>query len=373
MHDAITRGKQAPLPVPVQFTFPFAKTEELLRKLVSVAALWLCVSASAAAQGATSQPKGVKPPVQRPEADTLDPVLPSIDHSDFDALLHKYVANGLVNYAAFRNNPAFTKYLASLNTINPARYEEPERIAFWLNVYNAFTIQLIASHGETKSIRNIDKTLGVLRLKGPWSDPIVKAAGRTLTLDDVEHRILRHDFSEPRVHFAMAFGTLGGPPLRSEAYSGAKLDEQLEDQGRIFIRQSPTKNRVDTARYTLYASPILARYRSDFGDSPGALGKFISDYFPEGAERRMLRPREVRVRGGDFGNANGGGVTTANPTSAVTTGANAGTTPGVNTGARRDSVKLPPPPSPRPMQFRSFFRVVETPFDWRLNIQPAGK
>ena len=301
-----------------------------------------------------------KTPVRQPaaraaaavDADTLDPVAPSIDHSAFDALLHKYVANGLVNYGAFHNNPIFEKYLATLNTIDPSKFEEPERIAFWLNVYNAYTIELVASHGETKSIRNINKTFGFLSLKGPWSDPIVKAAGRTMTLDDVEHRILRHEFSEPRVHFAMAFGALGGPPLRSEAYSGAKLDEQLEDQARIFIRESPTKNSVDTARYTLHASPILARYRSDFGDSPSALGKFLSDYYPEGNERRMLRPREVTVRRGQ------GEIVGGRGTVSTTAGA---------AGAKGDSAKTAPPPLQR--QFRSFFRIVETPFDWGLNIQ----
>ncbi|MEP6781645.1 MAG: DUF547 domain-containing protein [Gemmatimonadaceae bacterium] len=332
-----------------------------MRKLVAIAGLTIGLwSASVQAAAQTGKPPVGKPKAQAAavvDADTLDPVAPSIDHSAYDALLHKYVANGLVNYAAFHDNPIFEKYLATLNTIDPSKFEEPERIAFWLNVYNAYTIELIASHGETESIRNINKTFGVLKLKGPWSDPIVKAAGRTLTLDDVEHRILRHEFSEPRVHFAMSFGTLGGAPLRSEAYSGAKLDEQLDDQARIFILDSPTKNSVDTARYTLHASPILARYRSDFGDSPSALGKFLSDYFPDGPERRMLRPREVNVRRaqGDFGGGRG------NVNATVTA-----------TGAKTDSAKPPAPPAPT-RQFRSFFRIVETPFDWGLNIQAAGK
>ena len=324
-----------------------------MRQFVAAAVLTMCVlSVRSGAQGKVAPTQDKKAPVTAAiDPDTLDLVAPSIDHAAFDKLLHKNVANGLVNYGAFRNNPEFARYLASLNKVDPTKFEEPERIAFWLNVYNAYTIQLIASHGETQSIRNIDKTFGVLRLKGPWSEPIVKAAGRTLTLDDVEHRILRHEFSEPRVHFAMAFGTLGGPPLRSEAYAGAKLDEQLEDQARIFIRQSPTKNRVDTASYTLYASPILARYRSDFGESSSALGKFLAEYYPEGPERRMLRPREVRMR-----NGNGPGNFNA-PVAA----------------AGKPDTTNPVTPPPRPVQFRSFFRIVETPFDWGLNIQPGGK
>ncbi|MEP6763091.1 MAG: DUF547 domain-containing protein [Gemmatimonadaceae bacterium] len=328
-----------------------------MRKVAALAGLatlvWGAQAASQTGKPPARQPKAAASAVV--DADTLDPVAPSIDHSAYEALLHKYVANGLVNYAAFHDNPLFEKYLATLNVIDPSKFDEPERIAFWLNVYNAYTIELIASHGETKSIRNINKTFGVLRLKGPWSEAIVKAAGKTMTLDDVEHRILRHEFSEPRVHFAMSFGTLGGPPLRNEAYSGAKLEEQLEDQARIFIRESPKKNSVDTSRYTLYASPILARYRSDFGESSSALGKFLSDYYPDGPERRMLRPREVIVRrmqgepGGGRGNVNAP----------------------VIVNAKADSTKPAAPPPQR--QFRSFFRIVETPFDWGLNIQTGGK
>jgi hypothetical protein len=277
------------------------------------------------------------------KVDTLDPARPAIDHAVFDALLHQHVSNGLVDYAAFKNNAQFVRYLASLNAVDVKKFDEPEQIAFWLNVYNAYTIQLVASRGEELSIRNIDRTLGVFRLKGPWNEPFVKAAGRTLTLDDVEHRILRKEFSEPRVHFAMCFAAKGGPPLRKEAYSGVRLDEQLEDQAREFLLNSPTKNRVDVKAFTVYASPVLTRYRSDFGASPSALGAFLAQYFPLGSpEAKMLAPRVVRVRDG------GGGPFGPPPDS-----------------ARGDSGKR--------VRTASFFRIVETPFDWSLNIQPVRR
>lgn len=196
------------------------------------------------------------------QPEVVEPVTPSFDHSVFNALLRANVRNGLVDYAAFRDNADFARYLAALKVAKLDGFEEADRIAFWLNVYNAYTIQLVASRGETESIRNIDKALGLFRLKGPWSSPFVEAAGRTLTLDDVEHRILRQDFSEPRVHFAMCFGARGGPPLRNEAYTGPLLEEQLESQAHAFLHDS-TKNRVDTARRIVHVSPVIARHRSD--------------------------------------------------------------------------------------------------------------
>lgn len=296
-------------------------------------------------------------------ADTLDPVAPAIDHSAFDVLLRQHVAAGLVDYAAFRNNPEFAKYLASLNNVDPLKFEEPERIAFWLNVYNAYTIQLVASHGETQSIRNIDKTLGFFRLKGPWSNAFVKAAGKVLTLDDVEHRILRKEFSEPRVHFAMSFATIGGAPLRNEAYTGSKLDDQLEDQARKFIRESPKKNRVDTARYTVYASPILTKYREDFGATPSALGLFLAQYYPEGSpERKVLKPRPPRAVPP---------VATSNVDSAQKTPVTgAATNPAAKPMTKAESANRAPNPR---VQNRQNFRIIETPFDWALNIQPSKR
>jgi hypothetical protein len=299
------------------------------------------------------------------DADTLDRVAPGIDESRWDALLRQHVSHGLVDYAAFRNNPAFTQYLASLNGVDPSKYEEPERIAFWLNVYNAFTVELVASRGETQSIRDIDKTFGVLSLKGPWSTPFVKAAGRTLTLDDVEHRILRKEFSEPRVHFAMAFAALGGPPLRSEAYTGSKLDEQLDDQARVFLRESPTKNSVDTSRYTVYASPILTRYSADFGASPLALGTFLSQFYPEGSrERALLRPPVPRQR--DFNSDSVKPVFKSGATKSDSAAA-------IGTADREMMRRTAEITANRQRQMRPQFRLKETTFDWALNIQPARK
>jgi len=221
---------------------------------------------------------------------------PAFDHSAFDLLLRRHVAEGLVDYDAFARSRDFRAYLEGLASARPEGLPEPERLAFWINAYNAWTIELINAHEERESIRNINKTLGLLPLKGPWSEKMVRAAGRTLSLDHVEHEIIRKQFDEPRIHFALVCAALGCPPLRSEAYTGERLEEQLQEQARRFLRDSPLKNRVDVERETVWASPILTWYEGDFGGDHASLGRFLARYWPEGPERELLLAGEFRLR-----------------------------------------------------------------------------
>ncbi len=105
---------------------------------------------------------------------------PSLDHSAFDELLKEHVTEGLVDYDAFARSPRLRVYLDQLATARLDDLSRSERLAFWINVYNAYTIQQVNAHEERDSIRNINKTLGLLSLKGPWSEKMVRAAGRTL-------------------------------------------------------------------------------------------------------------------------------------------------------------------------------------------------
>lgn len=199
------------------------------------------------------------------------------DHRDWDSVLRRHVRDGRVDYDAVARDSALARYLAWLPTVAVDALDEEDRLAFWINAYNAWTVQLIVSSGERQSIRNVHKTLGVFRLKGPWSVPLVQAAGRTWTLDEVEHRILRTQFREPRIHFAIVPAARGAAPLRSEAYVGAKLDEQLNDQARVFLADT-TRNRYSGR--VLWLSPVILQYRDDFGANTTELGKYFAPYFP---------------------------------------------------------------------------------------------
>lgn len=203
-------------------------------------------------------------------------------HAPYDKLLRAHVRDGLVDYEAFARAPEFPRYLAALDTVTVATLSEDERLAYWINVYNAYTIQLVLRHNERQSIRNINRTLGFLQLKGPWNERIVRAGGQVYSLDQVLHRILRREFHEPRVHLALVPAAKGAPPLRSEAYVGERLSEQLEDQTRRVLS--------DTA-HTWYRNGVLGvnalflAYERDFGTTRKELVQFIAPYV-------TLRPTE---------------------------------------------------------------------------------
>jgi hypothetical protein len=223
----------------------------------------------------------------------------TFDHSAFDALLRAHVAQGLVDYDAFRAAPAFPRYLDQLARADPSALPERERLAFWINAYNAYTIHLINTHGERESIRNINKTLGVT-LKSPWREEIVRAGGRVSHLDHVEHEIIRKQFREPRIHFALVCAAKGCPVLRSEAYTGARLEAQLDDQARAFLLRSPDKNRVDVAARTVYLSPILDWYKEDFGGTKPAVGRYLAAFHPEGPARALLLSGSFELKYTDY-------------------------------------------------------------------------
>jgi hypothetical protein len=221
---------------------------------------------------------------------------PAFDHSAFDALLREHVADGLVDYDAFARSEELPRYLDRLAAADVDGLTEAERLAFWINVYNAYTIEQINAHEERDSIRNINKTLGLLPLKGPWSEKMVRAAGRTLSLDDVEHGIIRKEFDEPRIHFALVCAALGCPPLRGEAYTGARLEEQLEEQARAFLLHTPEKNRVDVEARVVWVSPILIWYKDDFGGTDASLGRYLARFWPEGPPKDLLASGRFRLR-----------------------------------------------------------------------------
>jgi len=225
----------------------------------------------------------------------------TFDHSLFDQLLRAHVSpDGLVDYDAFGSSPDFQPYLAALSEASLEFLPDSERLAFWINAYNAYTIELINRHGERESIRNINKTLGLFGGKGPWKERLAETAGKAWTLDEIEQEIIRKQFSEPRVHFALVCAALGCPPLRNEAYVGESLDRQLDEQARAFLLDSPEKNRVDSEKGVVYLSPIFDWYREDFPAGSAGLGGFLLRFHPPGAARDLLQSGQFRVESTDY-------------------------------------------------------------------------
>ncbi len=226
-----------------------------------------------------------------PGLTTLSAQTRSMDQSTFDALLHANVSRGMVDYDAFAKAPEFKAYLGQLAKIDPTTLSRTDELAFWINAYNAYTIALINAHGERQSIRNINKSFGVVKAFGPWKEKLAMIGGKAYGLDEIEQDIIRKRFQEPRIHFALVCAAMGCPPLRSEAYVGQRIDAQLDEQAQIFLLKSPTKNRVDIASKTIYVSPIFVEFRDyikDFGGSNASVGKFIAKFYPASPERDLL-------------------------------------------------------------------------------------
>jgi hypothetical protein len=186
-------------------------------------------------------------------------------------------------YAALKREgmPQLTAYLDALSSACADDYRmwtRAQRLAFWINAYNAFTVKLILDHYPITSIRRIGWLPGAAFREDFIPMPGLK--GGTVSLDDIEHRTLRSDFREPRIHVALVCAARSCPPLRPEAYRAADLDRQLDDQARQFLAD-PTKNRFDPATNTLYLSPIFSWFRADFEAVAGTLDAWVARYAPD--------------------------------------------------------------------------------------------
>ncbi|MFZ5571041.1 MAG: DUF547 domain-containing protein [Thermodesulfobacteriota bacterium] len=190
-------------------------------------------------------------------------------HDILDGLLQRHVRDGLVNYSGFQREEALLdRYLAILETAAPDKMTRNDRYAFYINAYNAWTIKLILS--KYPDIRSI-KDLGGL-FSSPWKKKICRLNGKLLTLDDIEHGILRPQFQDPRVHFAVICASKGCPAIRAEAYRGEILDRQLDSATEDFLND-PRKNHLKGD--TLYVSKIFDWFEEDFqGDVPGFFLKY---------------------------------------------------------------------------------------------------
>ncbi len=224
------------------------------------------------------------------------PAEPDFDHSIFNSLLAAHVDEaGRVDYAAFAASRDFDRYLESLAGADLSLLNEQERLALWINAYNAWTIRLINREGETESIRNINKTFGFISSGGAWKVRLARVASETWTLDEIEHEIIRERFTEPRIHFALVCAAIGCPPLRQEAFTGAALETQLDDQARRFLVATPEKNRVDVSEGRVYLSPIFDWFEDDFGGSRASVGQFVARWYPRGPSRTLLESGSFRI------------------------------------------------------------------------------
>ena len=186
-------------------------------------------------------------------------------YSVYDGLLKKYVnQHGRVDYAGLKAAAgALERFLGSIAEVPRKQFgtwTESRQLAFLINLYNAATLKLIVDHYPVDSIKDIG---GFFR--GPWDQAFIKLFGETVTLNHLEHDILRKQYQEPRIHMALVCAAKGCPPLRNEAYAAGKLDSQLADQSHRYLA-SAAGLRIDRRENVVYVSSIFKWYGDDFRD-----------------------------------------------------------------------------------------------------------
>lgn len=213
----------------------------------------------------------------------------TIDHSAWDAMLKRHVVKdgdlNRVDYTAWKRDSRdeLRAYIARMEQVNVARLARAEQYAYWVNLYNAVTVGLILKHYPSDTIRDIDISPGLFA-DGPWGAKLVTVAGVSLSLDNIEHDILRVNWHDPRVHYAVNCASVGCPNLARDAYRGAALDAQLDAAARAYVA-SPRGVRFDGGR--VIASKIYSWYDEDFGNSEAGVISHLRKY-AEGETARRL-------------------------------------------------------------------------------------
>jgi len=215
-----------------------------------------------------------------------------VDNTIYDNLLTKHVTDGRVNYDGFKTDEALLdQYLNILSSTKIDALSEKGQMAFYINAYNAFTIKLILT--KYPGIDSI-KDLGGL-FSSPWSIKFIPLQDKKVTLDHIEHDILRPTFKDPRVHFAVNCASKSCPPLRNEAFEPDRINEQLDEQTTLFINGP---NNYTLKENTISISKIFKWFKEDFKNKPVA---FIKNYADASLkEKLVIIDSDIRVKYLDY-------------------------------------------------------------------------
>lgn len=210
----------------------------------------------------------------------------TFDHTAFDQLLRRYVRkDGLVDYAGLKKQqPVLDEYLKAIVEAQIAALSTDEQLAFYINAYNAYTLKLIVQHYPIASIRDIPDA---------WTGPKWAVGGQLLTLDEIEHQVIRKQFDEPRIHFALVCAAIGCPILRTDAYTGARLEEQLDAQMR-YAHAHERWFRFDSTNDIVHLTKLYDWYAQDFTKNAPSVLDYIASYVPV-LKTRLEREGQPRI------------------------------------------------------------------------------
>ena len=214
----------------------------------------------------------------------------TIDHASWQDILDGYLRTdhpsgvNRFDYAALQasaeHSQSLTDYLTSLQALDPRRYSGTEQKAYWINFYNALTARLVTDAYPVDSIRDMGENW---LIPGPWGDVHAKVAGVELTLDDMEHEILRPIWQDNRIHYGVNCASIGCPNLNAQAYTAANTEQLLDEGARAYVNHP---RGVTVQGRDLLTSSIYDWFQEDFQDSEEGVLEHLRQYAaPELRER----------------------------------------------------------------------------------------
>jgi hypothetical protein len=222
-----------------------------------------------------------------------------IDHAAWERFLATYLAPGAdgVNRVAYgrvtdADKRALRDYLDRLRLLEIARFNRDQQRAYWINLYNALTVMVILDHRPTKSIVDIDISPGLFA-RGPWDRKLIEIAGEPVSLNDVEHRILRPIWRDPRLHYAVNCASIGCPNLLPTAFTGGNGEALLDAAARAYVNH---RRGARVVGGKLIVSKIYAWFADDFGGDDEAVIRHLRSY----AEPPLLGALEGRIAIDDY-------------------------------------------------------------------------
>jgi len=204
----------------------------------------------------------------------------AFDFSGWDSLVKKHVkpkkVDGIlinaVDYESLKNDGDFYKLISSLNSVRlDSLKSREEKLVFWINTYNILAAKMVADRFPIDSIKDAGSLFSSV-----WKKSAGNVAGKERTLNEIEHEILRK-MDEPRIHVAIVCASVSCPDLRLEAFNVENLNEQLDDQMKMFLKSSEKGMKIDKNKNRVYLSSIFKWFEEDF-ESRGGVLKFISNY-----------------------------------------------------------------------------------------------